>query len=155
MAPPTTPSRQIGAKEAAPQNPASDSAKKQKRSSEGASPRNASKSPPRRSDARATGGVNGIPPSLQSSWHPSLSTSRRLGAAVSNTRPSSTSSAAHLKLLADITVGTRIAVHWPDDDEYYPCTISAHQPKRGKDQGHRYELLYDDGETETIDLLNE
>ncbi len=144
MAPPTTPSWQRGAKEAGSQFSASDSAKKQKKSSEGSSPRNASKSPPHHSDARATGGVkNGIPPSLQSAWHPSLSTSRRLGATVgavtrqvANTGPSSRSLAAHLKLLADITVGTRIAVHWPDDDEYYPCTISAHRPKRGKDPGH-------------------
>jgi hypothetical protein len=75
---------------------------------------------------------------------------------VANTSPSKeTSSAAHLKLLADITVGTRIGVYWPDDDQYYPCTISAHRPKRGKDTGHRYELLYDDGGIETIDLSNE
>ncbi len=46
-------------------------------------------------------------------------------------------------------------MYWPDDDQYYPCTISAHLPKRGKDPGHRYELLYDDGDTETLDLSNE
>ncbi len=64
MAPPTTPARQIGAKQAASQVPASDSAKKQKKSSAGASPRISRKSPPHRGDADATGGVPGIPPAL-------------------------------------------------------------------------------------------
>jgi len=52
-------------------------------------------------------------------------------------------------------VGTRLAVYWPDDDEHYPCTIHAHQPRRGQDPGHLYELHYDDGEVETIDLARE
>jgi hypothetical protein len=74
---------------------------------------------------------------------------------VANTNPSKTTSAAHLKLLADITVGTRIGMYWPNDDQYYPCTITVHQKKCGKDSGHRYELVYDDREIETIDLSKE
>jgi DNA mismatch repair protein MSH6 len=68
---------------------------------------------------------------------------------------SSSSSAAHRKLLSEITVGTRLAVYWPDDDEHYPCTIRAHRPRRGQDPGHLYELHYEDGEVETIDLARE
>ncbi len=64
MAPPTTPARQIGAKQAASQFPASDLAKKQKKSSAGASPHTSRKLPPHRGDADATGGVPGIPPAL-------------------------------------------------------------------------------------------
>jgi hypothetical protein len=64
MAPPTTPAHQIGAKQAASQFPASDSAKKQKKSSAGASLRTSRKSPPHRGDADATGGVPRIPPTL-------------------------------------------------------------------------------------------
>ena len=46
-------------------------------------------------------------------------------------------------------------MYWPDDYQYYPCMICAHRPKHGKDPGHRYELHYDEGEAEIIDLANE
>jgi hypothetical protein len=94
------------------------------------------------------------PPTLGDSWNPSLSTRSQLGANVGAVTRK-TSSAANLKLLADITVGMRIGIYWLDDDQYYPCTISAHQSKHGKDSGHHYKLLYDDGGIETIDLSNE
>ena len=44
---------------------------------------------------------------------------------------------------------------WPDDDEYYPCTIRTHRRRRGADPGHLYELHYEDGEVETVDLAKE
>jgi hypothetical protein len=52
-------------------------------------------------------------------------------------------------------VGTKLAVFWPDDDEYYPCTIRTHRRRRGADPGHLYELHYEDGEVETVDLAKE
>ena len=63
-----------------------------------------------------------------------------------------------LKLLSQITVGTKIAIFWPDDNEYYPCMVHAHCPRDGmlgKDEQHRYTLHYEDGEIETLHLTNE
>ena len=68
---------------------------------------------------------------------------------------SSSFSAAHRMLLSEITVGMRLAVYWPDDDEHYPCTIRTHRLRRGQDPGHMYELHYEDGEVETINLARE
>lgn len=33
------------------------------------------------------------------------------------------------KLLAKVTVGTKLAVYWPDDQEYYPCLVTRHRVK--------------------------
>ncbi|KAL7540077.1 hypothetical protein ACHAXR_009839 [Thalassiosira sp. AJA248-18] len=61
-----------------------------------------------------------------------------------------------LKLLSKITIGTKLAVLWPDDNEFYPCIVHAHRPNnRGNDPGHVYEIHYDDGEQETVDLATE
>lgn len=32
-----------------------------------------------------------------------------------------------LKLLQKITVGTKLAVYWPDDNEFYPCVVTRHR----------------------------
>jgi hypothetical protein len=33
------------------------------------------------------------------------------------------------KLLPKVTVGTKLAVYWPDDQEYYPCLVTRHRVK--------------------------
>ena len=47
-------------------------------------------------------------------------------------------------------------MYWPDDDEYYPCTIHEqrcnHPPSH---PGYVFELHYEDGEVETVDLSRE
>jgi DNA mismatch repair protein MSH6 len=68
--------------------------------------------------------------------------------------PSSTL-AKHRGILSSITIGTKLAVYWPDDDEYYPCITRVHRKLLGNDPGHTYELHYDDGAIETIDLSRE
>ena len=64
-----------------------------------------------------------------------------------------------LKLLSKVTIGTKLAVYWPDDNEYYPCVVKSHRPTPGSNSnnqvGHRYEVLYDDGENEYVDLSTE
>ena len=45
--------------------------------------------------------------------------------------------------------GTRLSVYWPDDDQYYPGTIT-NITKRG-----RFHISYDDGDVETVDLTKE
>ena len=32
-----------------------------------------------------------------------------------------------LKLLQKITVGTKLAVYWPEDNEFYPCEVTRHR----------------------------
>ena len=41
------------------------------------------------------------------------------------------------KLLGKVTVGTKLAVYWPDDQEYYPCLVTRHRVKTsaGGDEG--------------------
>jgi hypothetical protein len=34
-----------------------------------------------------------------------------------------------LKQLQKITIGTKLAVYWPDDQEYYPCVVTRHRVK--------------------------
>ena len=54
-------------------------------------------------------------------------------------------------------MGTKLAIFWPDDEEYYPCVVSAHCPRgeQQQQQVHRYTLHYEDGEIETVNLANE
>eukprot|EP00579_Thalassiosira_antarctica_P005316 CAMPEP_0201877944 /NCGR_PEP_ID=MMETSP0902-20130614/9223_1 /ASSEMBLY_ACC=CAM_ASM_000551 /TAXON_ID=420261 /ORGANISM="Thalassiosira antarctica, Strain CCMP982" /LENGTH=1501 /DNA_ID=CAMNT_0048405489 /DNA_START=26 /DNA_END=4528 /DNA_ORIENTATION=+ len=64
------------------------------------------------------------------------------------------------KLLSKLTIGTKLAVFWPDDSEFYPCVIHAHRPNgqavdAGQHPGHMYTLNYEDGEVETVDLSTE
>jgi hypothetical protein len=75
MAPPTTPARQRGPKQAASQFAAADdSARKRKKSEAVTSPRNTSYSCQHRGGVEASGGVNGTPPSLRLAWKPELAT---------------------------------------------------------------------------------
>lgn len=60
----------------------------------------------------------------------------------SSSRPSNSSSSSaqptpsQLKLLQKITVGTKLAVYWPDDNEYYPCVVTRHRVRADRgDQG--------------------
>lgn len=48
------------------------------------------------------------------------------------------------------TVGDAIEVYWPDDKEYYPGKVSAHDPKTGY-----FTVNYDDGEVEFLNLAYE
>jgi len=60
----------------------------------------------------------------------------------------------HLDLLSKIIVGkTRLSVLWPDDDTYYPCIVQAHCPNSSSK--YVFNLRYDDGEVETLDLKSE
>lgn len=56
------------------------------------------------------------------------------------------------RTLSQITLGAKIAVYWPDDDQYYPGIVAARDPTRGR---HVYTIRYDDGELETVDLAAE
>ena len=60
--------------------------------------------------------------------------------AAAPTRPSNGSSkaaptSAQLKQLQKITVGTKLAVYWPDDEEYYPCVVTRHRIRAEGDPG--------------------
>ncbi len=60
----------------------------------------------------------------------------------------------NLDLLSKIIVGkTRLSVLWPDDDIYYPCIVQSHCPNSSSK--YVYNLRYDDGEVETLDLTSE
>jgi len=74
---------------------------------------------------------------------------------VSKSKPRAKSiiSPSQLRLLRRITVGTRLAVYWPDDKEYYPCVTTHHRPT--PESEYVYTLQYDDSEIETIDLATE
>ncbi len=49
------------------------------------------------------------------------------------------------KLLGKVTVGTKLAVYWPDDQEYYPCLVTRHRVKTsagaGGDEGELYGVI--------------
>lgn len=44
------------------------------------------------------------------------------------------------KLLGKVTVGTKLAVYWPDDQEYYPCLVTRHRVKTSVAGGGEGEL---------------
>lgn len=71
------------------------------------------------------------------------------------TAKSISSSSNHQKLLSRLTLQTKLAVFWPDDNEYYPCTIKEHRTPGGSTGNHVYTLHYEDGEVETVDLSTE
>jgi hypothetical protein len=48
-----------------------------------------------------------------------------------------------------VSLGTRIAVYWPDDDQYYKARVMS------RDGGSNVELLYDDSVREKLDLRKE
>ena len=58
----------------------------------------------------------------------------------------------HLKQLQKITVGTKLAVYWPDDQEYYPCVVTRHRVKA--DKGDPGELLVHAVNIVVFDLLD-
>lgn len=58
----------------------------------------------------------------------------------------------HTDLVRMIRPGSRIEVYWPLDDIYYPATV-IDSPDETRDGF--FHLLYDDGESETIDLSKE
>ena len=49
-----------------------------------------------------------------------------------------------------VTLGSRISVYWPDDDEFYAAKVSKQSGKSSK-----FYLEYDDGECEWLDLSQE
>mmetsp|Transcript_16905 Transcript_16905/g.36475 ORF Transcript_16905/g.36475 Transcript_16905/m.36475 type:complete len:705 (+) Transcript_16905:176-2290(+) len=61
------------------------------------------------------------------------------------------------QLISKITVGTKLAVYWQDDDAYYPGVVAAHRPYDSDDRlGHDvYTIEYDDGEVEMLELATE
>ncbi|KAL7541323.1 hypothetical protein ACHAWF_006908 [Thalassiosira exigua] len=63
--------------------------------------------------------------------------------------PSAASSSASSSPAPDLAVGTRVEVYWPDDDVYYPGSVTA------RPGGSHHEILYDDGESEVVDLSTE
>lgn len=50
--------------------------------------------------------------------------------------------------LAKVSVGSRVAVHWPDDDDYYEATVITEQNWSKTP----FELEYDSGHFEWVDL---
>lgn len=48
-----------------------------------------------------------------------------------------------LKLLQKVTVGTKLAVFWPDDNEYYPCVVTRHRVRAERgDPGEFLSLIH-------------
>ena len=45
-----------------------------------------------------------------------------------------------------LKVGSEIEVYWPDDAEYYACTVIAHL------KNNKWKVEYGDGQAETVDL---
>jgi DNA mismatch repair protein MSH6 len=58
-----------------------------------------------------------------------------------------------------VSLGDRIAVYWPDDDEYYNATVTKQRsnPNANPNNGNQsnFYLEYDDGQCEWIDLAQE
>ena len=52
--------------------------------------------------------------------------------------------------LAKISIGSLLSVYWPDDDQYYDCTVQQIQKQRRKP----YYLIYEDGHKEWLQLKN-
>lgn len=51
--------------------------------------------------------------------------------------------------LAKIEIGSRVAVHWPDDDKYYEATVTHER----NDNTHSFRLEYEESNThEWLDL---
>jgi len=48
------------------------------------------------------------------------------------------------EVLAPLAIGTRIAIYWDGDDEYYPCRVSGIID----DRHHKYSVLYEEDESE-------
>jgi len=48
-----------------------------------------------------------------------------------------------------VTIGTRLSVYWPDDDAHYNGTVT------GKNSSGLYQVSYDDGDFEELDLTTE
>jgi monoamine oxidase len=71
--------------------------------------------------------------------------------------------ASQMKLLSNIKVGTKLAILWPDDKNYYSGIIKAHHAmnpeKYGsyyeEDKGFVYTIHYEDGTKETLNLAHE
>ncbi len=49
--------------------------------------------------------------------------------------------------LAKVEIGSRVALHWPDDDTYYEATVTRKQEKKD-----RFLMEYIGGEHEWVDL---
>ena len=49
-----------------------------------------------------------------------------------------------------IAVGDKLSVYWPDDKQYYSGTVSRYFSRSGK-----HKILYDDGQSETLDMTKE
>ena len=45
-----------------------------------------------------------------------------------------------------VKIGDLIEIYWPDDSEYYACTVTSHL------KNDKWEVTYDDGASETVDL---
>ena len=76
-------------------------------------------------------------------------------AAAFTTAPSTTNNniQQHKQLLSKLAIGTKLAVYWPDDDEYYPCTIREQRRNHSLSHpGYVFELHYENGEVENVDL---
>jgi len=56
------------------------------------------------------------------------------------------------QMLSRVLVGTRIGVWWKDDRRYYNAVVKRHETHRTRKP---YRILYDDGESEWIDLSKE
>jgi DNA mismatch repair protein MSH6 len=77
-------------------------------------------------------------------------------ASSNNTISSASAVRQHKRQLSQLTIGTKLAIYWPDDDEYYPCTIRIQRKNHPPSHpGYVFELHYDDGEVETVDLSRE
>jgi len=68
-----------------------------------------------------------------------------LGDPLPNTTPTSPNSS----LISQVTLGTRLSIYWPDDDAYYPGTVT------GKSTSGLVQISYDDGNVEELDLATE
>ena len=51
------------------------------------------------------------------------------------------------ELLTSLEIGTRIAIYWDGDDEYYPCTITGIVDIDGSNH-HKYTVLYEEDDSE-------
>jgi hypothetical protein len=55
--------------------------------------------------------------------------------------------ARHSLTYEQIEIGSRLAIHWPDDGTYYGATVI-----KKRNQEERFCLEYDDGDVEWTDL---
>ena len=110
-------------------------------------PASTNKKPPTAAIAKSLSATTKDAPALSSS---SAAAAKPVNVSQSqSTDTSKDTSGSTNDLWKSITPGCRVSVYWKEDDEYYNATVIKQQ---GGSSSSRFQLKYDDGETENVDM---